>query len=44
MNGVLANLVVNPVCLPNENVGKTGVRETKMEDKKMAVTASMVKG
>jgi len=34
---------VNPVCLPNENVGKTGVRETKMEDKKMAVTASMVK-
>ena len=34
---------MNPVCLPNENVGKTGVRETKMEDKKMAVTASMVK-
>ena len=27
----------------DENVGKTGVRETKMEDKKMAVTASMVK-
>mgnify|MGYP002243624069 FL=1 len=34
---------MNPVCLPNENVGKTGVQETKMEDKKMAVTASMVK-
>jgi elongation factor Ts len=34
---------VNPVCLPDEKQGKTGVRETKMEDKKMAVTASMVK-
>ena len=34
---------MNPVCLPDEKQGETGVRETKMEDKKMAVTASMVK-